>query len=96
MFNYLDPRVGDLVYEPYTPSRAGKIIKVEKKIERTILKEFMPDVSPTIKHVITVLFLNGSTKSYDSIHLQPFDRLVEDHIRKAKKFSDVRCRLLKL
>ncbi len=120
MFNYLDPKVGDLVYESYTPSRAGKIIHVEEKIDEIIYiglpdnpileemgihvshpvdidgKPIERDTSPIKRHIVTVMFLKGETKTYDSIYLRPFDKLVEDHIRKAKKFSDVRAKLLAL
>lgn len=80
-------KVGDFVYQPYSPQKAGKVIKTEIKSKR------FPNGNSEDYLYVTVKFLDGTVKELWELHLNDFNQLIADH---EKKLQTHRSKLVKL
>ena len=77
-YDFDNPKVGDLLYPGYTPVKAGVIIKVTP-YTRNEYEGFH----------LTLKKKNHVEYTMDSLGMQCFRCLVEDHERKAQKHGDI-------
>ena len=82
----LEPKVGQVVYEPFCPAVVGVIVAV-----REGQKDY-PTQPLYMYQVVDVLWYNekrGMSRDIKARRLQDFTALVEEHERKAVKFRTV-------
>jgi len=69
----MTPKVGEYVYRPFRPKMPGRIIAV-----------FSPLPPRKYFHFVTVKWLNGVVEDTDTLDLNDFQALIEDHRKKLK------------
>lgn len=79
--NYKEPKVGDLVYEPFAPKVPGKVIEILGPTQ------YPTGVSTTDK-IVRVKWLNGVVTERNSGYLNDFGKLVSETERKLKAHKD--------
>lgn len=88
-YSYGDPKVGDLVYEPFSPKKAGKIIEV---VGRRKFPD-RPDYVCPFFEVKVRWAKDGSVTVCDSGQLNGFQDLIDDHERKLATHMAMKARL---
>ena len=91
-YDWQDPKIGDIVYEAYTPMKAGKIVKVEVTKKATGVPGTPGYWPEEVRE--TVQKLDGTT--FSSIALKCYETLVEDHSRKARNQGAILAKLRKI
>ena len=81
-YDWRDPKVGDIVYKAYTPTKAGKVTKVT------------PD--PSGYHRLVVSQVNGGSFGVISMSARCYETLVEGHARKARNQRAILAQLRKI
>ena len=78
--------VGDFVYEPYSPQRPGKVMRIVGAGSTTIDIDggvgTIPPLVLSSNDYVEVKFLNGKTKQISMMHLADFNALIADHQKK--------------
>ena len=85
--------MGDLVYPPYTPQKAGKVIDVGLTIPHVNNRGIFPP--GTTCDAVKVRYLNGKEEILPA-HLNNYRRLVEETEKKASNHRAILERLEKL
>jgi hypothetical protein len=78
MYDYNNPKVGDIVYMAYSPAKVGKIITLRSAPPPVIL----PSVMNTGPWCVRVKFANGKTEDIEPSNLKCFLSLIADHEKK--------------
>ncbi len=81
MYNFNNPKIGDIVYPTYTPSKAGKIIAVDNE------QYYYPNGRKQEKYLnlVTIQPQNGKIYQSKAMLLKCYLQLIKDN----KKFRDI-------
>lgn len=80
-YDYNNPKVGDVVYQAFSPKKAGKIVKLLEEPTRTSFWK------------VRVKYVNGNEEDLSAHSLNCFKTLIADHERKLQTHRDTLARI---
>ena len=80
-----NPKVGQRVYQAYSPQRAGVITAILPPLDKPVFAVSFPNVEVT--------WLDGSKTTQNTVGLRDFDSLITDHVKKLDTHRGTQLRL---